>query len=90
MQSSDYHVGVVRSQLTRNLGARFSDVVDEIATAFEDLVPAKDNGGLLTLLCTGKLDLLATARLVIRSRRFYNAQNHCENEQSILCRPSSM
>lgn len=39
-----YHVKSVRMQLTRNLGARFSDIKDEISAAFNDLIPAKDNG----------------------------------------------
>ncbi|PPQ79520.1 hypothetical protein CVT25_003402 [Psilocybe cyanescens] len=34
-----YHVAVVRTPLTRNLGIRFDDIKDEIAASFADLVP---------------------------------------------------
>lgn len=37
-----YHVAVVRTLLTRNLGARFPDVQDEITGAFVDYIPAKN------------------------------------------------
>ncbi|KAI5118676.1 hypothetical protein M0805_003613 [Coniferiporia weirii] len=36
-----YHLEIIRSQLTRCLTSRFSDVSDEIAHAFEDLVGTK-------------------------------------------------
>ncbi|KAE9393369.1 hypothetical protein BT96DRAFT_978952 [Gymnopus androsaceus JB14] len=36
-----YHVAVVRTPLTRNLGARFDDLRDEIVLAVEDQIPAK-------------------------------------------------
>ena len=36
-----YHIDVVRTPLTRNLGARFEDLRDEIKAAFADEIPAK-------------------------------------------------
>ena len=39
-----FHIDVIRSQLTRNIAARFSDVQDEIAAAFAEYVPTKGNG----------------------------------------------
>ena len=39
-----YHIGVVRTPLTKSLGARFSDIKDEIVAAFRDFVPARENG----------------------------------------------
>ncbi|EGN93634.1 hypothetical protein SERLA73DRAFT_189361 [Serpula lacrymans var. lacrymans S7.3] len=36
-----YHVSVIRSQLTRNLAARFSDIRDEIAVSFDDIIKPK-------------------------------------------------
>jgi len=38
-----FHVDVIRSQLTRNITARFSDIQDEITAAFADYVPIKGN-----------------------------------------------
>jgi cytochrome P450 len=38
-----YHVDVIRSPLTRNLGARFHDIRDEIEAAFADEIPAKES-----------------------------------------------
>ncbi|KAL0578382.1 hypothetical protein V5O48_003603 [Marasmius crinis-equi] len=37
-----YHIDAVRTPLTRNIGARFDDVSDEIAAAFEDNFPKGD------------------------------------------------
>jgi len=39
-----FHVDVIRSQLTRNIAARFSDIQDEITAGFADYVPTKGNG----------------------------------------------
>ncbi|PPQ77969.1 hypothetical protein CVT26_005274 [Gymnopilus dilepis] len=38
-----YHVGIVRTPLTRNIAARFSDIKDEIVTAFSEIIPAKED-----------------------------------------------
>ncbi|KAF8994955.1 cytochrome P450 [Cyathus striatus] len=38
-----YHVEVVRKDVTRNLGARFSDIIDEISTSFTNLIEDKGN-----------------------------------------------
>ncbi|KAJ3514884.1 hypothetical protein NLJ89_g2107 [Agrocybe chaxingu] len=35
-----YHVAVVRTTLTRNIGIRFLDILDEIITAFSEVIPA--------------------------------------------------
>lgn len=40
--SLEYHADVVRSSLTRNIGAKFPEVRDEIITAFSDEIPTKD------------------------------------------------
>jgi hypothetical protein len=34
-----FHIAVVRTPLTRNLGHRFPDIKDEIITAFTALIP---------------------------------------------------
>lgn len=34
-----FHISVVRTPLTRNLGYRFPDIKDEIITAFAELIP---------------------------------------------------
>jgi len=39
-----YHVATIRTPLTRNIAARFSDIRDEIVAAFDDIIPAKENG----------------------------------------------
>ncbi|KAJ6470567.1 cytochrome P450 [Mycena vitilis] len=35
-----YQIPVIRTPMTRNIGARFPDIRDEVVAAFEDLVPA--------------------------------------------------
>ncbi|TDL22830.1 cytochrome P450 [Rickenella mellea] len=39
---NNYHVSVIRTQLTRNLAAVFSDVRDEIVQSFLELIPPTD------------------------------------------------
>jgi hypothetical protein len=42
--SNRYHVAVVRSQLTRNIGSKFSEIRNELAQAFTDNIPCTDGG----------------------------------------------
>lgn len=37
-----YHVAVVRTQITRNIASRFSEVRDEIVAAFADHIPVQE------------------------------------------------
>ena len=39
-----YHVPIVRGQLTRNIGALYPEIIDEIRTAFHDVLNLSDNG----------------------------------------------
>ncbi|THG96485.1 hypothetical protein EW026_g5347 [Hermanssonia centrifuga] len=38
-----YHVPLVRNQLTRNIGALFPEIRDEIVAAFSDIIPVADD-----------------------------------------------
>ncbi|KIJ13842.1 hypothetical protein PAXINDRAFT_80222 [Paxillus involutus ATCC 200175] len=38
-----YHVAIIRSQLTRNLGILYTDLRDEIVTAFEEILDLRGN-----------------------------------------------
>ncbi|GJJ07761.1 hypothetical protein Clacol_001966 [Clathrus columnatus] len=40
--TNEYHVGVVRSQLTKNLSVLFDDLREEIQSAFDDIIPQTD------------------------------------------------
>ncbi|KAJ3478571.1 hypothetical protein NLI96_g9660 [Meripilus lineatus] len=42
ISNNPYHVPIIRSQLTRNLSTLFSDIRDELSTAFIDLIPPTD------------------------------------------------
>lgn len=44
VHADGFHVDVIRSHLTRNIVARFSDIQDEIAAAFADAMPTKCDG----------------------------------------------
>lgn len=44
MATNFYHVDVVRIPLTRNLGARMTEVCDEIVQSFSDVLPFKGKG----------------------------------------------
>jgi hypothetical protein len=39
------HADVIKTHLTRNVGALFPEVHDELVAAFEDIIPVKDDGG---------------------------------------------
>ncbi|KAK1225679.1 hypothetical protein PQX77_011371 [Marasmius sp. AFHP31] len=39
-----YHIDVVRTPLTRNINARFDEVCDEVAVAFDESLPAQKDG----------------------------------------------
>ena len=47
MHDDDFHTDVIRSHLTRNIAARFSDIQDEIAVACSEYIPTKGNGTVL-------------------------------------------
>jgi hypothetical protein len=38
IQADPYHIPIVRSQLTRNLGNFFSDLQEEIVLAFDEII----------------------------------------------------
>ncbi|KAF8549787.1 cytochrome P450, partial [Imleria badia] len=40
---NSYHIPIVRSQLTRNIGALYPEIRDEIITAFDDVLDLKGN-----------------------------------------------
>ena len=44
-------VPIVKAQLTRNIGALYSEIRDEISTAFDDVLDLRGNGEHLTLIC---------------------------------------
>lgn len=39
-----YHVPIVRSQLTRNIGVLYPEIRDEIIMAFDDVLDLRGNG----------------------------------------------
>ncbi|KAL0567792.1 hypothetical protein V5O48_014202 [Marasmius crinis-equi] len=41
--TNPYHINVVRRPLTRNIGARFEDILDETLAAFADNIPLSDD-----------------------------------------------
>lgn len=86
-----YQVDVVRSPLTRNLGARFHDLRDEITASFEDIIPAKSE-----LIPTGIvrhvviITLISSNRMDESPNAIHRNENCVSNEQPILCRYSFM
>lgn len=52
IRTDPYHVSIVRTPLTRNLGSRFEDIADEIQAAFSEIIPATENGEILSKLIT--------------------------------------
>lgn len=37
---NQYHVAIIRSQLTRSLGTLFPEILDEIQTAWNETIPS--------------------------------------------------
>ena len=44
IHQNPYHVPVTRTQLTRNVGMLYSELRNEITTAFDDIIDLKGNG----------------------------------------------
>ena len=44
-----FHVEAIKGPLTRNIGPRLSDVLDEIDVAFGDYIPPKDGAFSVTV-----------------------------------------
>ncbi|KAK1231302.1 hypothetical protein PQX77_005582 [Marasmius sp. AFHP31] len=44
IHQNPYHIDVTRGALTRNIGARFDDVRDELKTAFNHYIPPQEGG----------------------------------------------
>lgn len=45
-----YHIPIIRSQLTRNIGAVFLDLKDELSMAFDEFIPPSQGEVLRILL----------------------------------------
>jgi len=73
-----YHVTIVRSPLTRSLGARFDDIRDEIELAIEDQIPAKVSEWI-------KVPMLYTAMKIVSrtSNRFFVGAPLCRDQDYI-------
>ncbi|KAF7792531.1 hypothetical protein EIP86_003572 [Pleurotus ostreatoroseus] len=76
VRQNPYHIGIIRQQLTRSLAMLFPEIIDEIATAFEELVPCT------TTDWTG-IDALGTARRIVSrtSNRVFLGLPYCRNEE---------
>ena len=49
--NNPYHLPIVRARLTRNIGALYPEIIDEISTAFDDLLNLRGGGEHLALIC---------------------------------------
>ncbi|KAG7090080.1 hypothetical protein E1B28_011697 [Marasmius oreades] len=70
-----YHLDVIRTTLTRNIGARFDDVRDEIQAAFSEYIPPQDDW-------VEPSNIIKTIQnIVVRtSNRFFVGLPLCRNE----------
>jgi hypothetical protein len=46
LTDNPYHIDVIRVPLTRNIGARFADVHDEVQTVISEKIPVSDGASL--------------------------------------------
>lgn len=47
VHENPYHIPVIREKLTRHIASVFPDIMDELALAFSEFIPAKADGELL-------------------------------------------
>lgn len=50
LYQNPYHINVMRSQLTRNIGVLYPELRDEIITAFDEILDLKDNGNVFPVI----------------------------------------
>ena len=60
-RTDPFHIGVVRTPLTRNLGYRFAEVKDEILEVFGEMIPP--TGGMYILLQSMNLNRYILTRV---------------------------
>ena len=83
-----YHVPIVRAQLTRNIGALCPEIIDEISTAFDDVLDLRGNGGRLSLICVCYLGMSVITRMEECAAARQRARGSLQNEQQGVCRTS--
>jgi len=84
---NNYHMDVVRTTLTRNIAVRFSDIRDEIITAFSEEIPVSHGVHILSFTLHKFTDVL-----VFRMDCFTSI-GHCHESslsyhKSVVCRSS--
>ena len=45
VHDAPYHIAVVRSQLTRSIGKLYPEIIDEVVTAFDEVLDLRGHGG---------------------------------------------
>ncbi|KDR66030.1 hypothetical protein GALMADRAFT_162272 [Galerina marginata CBS 339.88] len=76
-----YHIGIVRTPLTRNLAIRFDDITDEISCAFNDLIPLEKNGM--------SPPASASVRVILRLESEWTTVPAIKTIMKIVCRTSN-
>ena len=77
-----YHVPIVRLRLTRNIEALFPEMIDEIVTAFDDVLDLRGNGELISLSCVCAID-------VCLEHLEWKSVSALSNIQKVVCRTSN-
>ena len=77
MRGVPMHVHAIKESLTRNLDSIIPDMFDEIRHAFEDLIPAVENGAGNSTILAG---LLTMCRVVVCHRLSYHHGNRRQGQ----------
>ena len=85
-----YHIPIIRSQLTRNIGVLYPEVRSEMAMAFDDVFDLRGIGKHLVLICVRYSLMHGTTRMEEYSSAQQHAKGDLQNEQQSVCRPSIM
>ena len=83
-----YHLPIVRTQLTRNIGALYPEIIDEINTALDDVLDLSGNGERLALICVCYSRMSGTFRMEDCPGVQHHAKGSLQNDQQNICRTS--
>lgn len=76
-----YHIAIVRSQMTRNIGPLYPEIRSEITTAFDDILDLKGNSEHFVLICGGYSRMLKYSE--------WKSVPALSTVQKVICRTSN-
>lgn len=85
-----YHMDVIRTTLTRQLGALSADLYDETQLAFADIIPPTDGKPEFSVYRNLLILLIKRYRVVRRNTYEERRRNSGEGQLSCICRSARL